>query len=202
MKNLEALLQQPDISYKSAIVEAGHFYANNPITTEELYGLDIGGQVTQKLQDIGLIIIPCILVDNYNAPDIYSQQNLSQLAESGYNTDWVFWEREVVPDAEELLEKLASGNKTKSKKGKTYLKEGFSLLVDDKGTYSCSLLDAGLYVNKYYLSGGMCLTILPETFKPQQETTKRILKAAEYNIPIMNIYYGKDPEKVTVDFSF
>jgi hypothetical protein len=202
MKDLEILLQQNNIVHKAAVVEAGHFYANNPITTEELQGLTIGIQATQKLKDMGLVVIPCTLVDNYNAPDIYSQQNLSQLKNDGYSTDWVFWEKEVVADAEELLGKLSDGNKIKQKKGKTYLKEGFSLLVDDTGKYSCSLLDAGLYVNKFFLSGGICVTVLPETFKPQQETTKKILKAAAYNIPIMNIYYAQDSKKVSLDFSY
>lgn len=202
MKDLEVLLHQSTIAQKAAVVEAGHFYANDQITEEELHGLNIGTEVSKKLQDMGLVVIPCLLVDNYNAPDIYSDKNLSQLKQEGYPTDWVFWEREVTPDAKELLVKLSETNKIKSKRGNTYLKEGFSLLVDDKGKYSCTILDAGLYINKFYLSNGICVTVLPEKFKPQQETTKRILKAAGYTIPILNIYYGNDSEKVSFDFSY
>ncbi len=183
--------------YTTAVIEAGHFYANQSLTQEQLSGIDVGKTMIKKLNELGFQTIPCILIDNYNAVDTKSESNLVEIQGYDYNPKLVLWEKDAVPYSISLLESLKQNDKTKEKKGNMYLKEGFSILQNKDGKYSCALLDAGLYVMKFDLYSGICVTVLPESYKSQQETTKRILKGTGQEIPIINIYYKEDGENQT-----
>lgn len=190
-------------SYKYALVEAGHFYGDKPLNSEQQLGVMVGQTVINALTDMGLQVTPCLLIDDYNAPDIYGVENLEALKEKGFVPSVIYRERSMIPRANSILSQLEIANKTKIRRGAKYFKDGFKILVSEQGKYSCALLDAALYAEKYQDFGGVCVTILPDTYtyRIQQQTTKSILKGCDVVVPILNVYFKQDG-LVSLDFDY
>lgn len=188
--------------YKSALVEAGHFYGNKPLDAEQQLGIQVGRTVTSALLETGLHVTPCLLIDDYNAPDIYSETNLAALKKQGFVPAVIYKERDMISGAKNILNLLDFANKTKVKHGVKYFKDGFKILVSEQGKYSCALLDAALYVEKHQKYGGVSVTVLPETYayRVQQQATKSILRACDIAIPILNVYFNQEA-LVSFDFN-
>lgn len=200
----EILSQITNITtFKRALVEAGHFYANQSLSGEHKLGIKIGQIAVNTLAEMGLQVTPCILIDDYNSPDLYSQENLAVLEQEGFVPQVIYKEKDLIPKAQGVLRLLEAANKVKPKHGAKYFKEGFKILVSDQGQYSCALLDAALYADKYQTFDGVCVTVLPENWinQTQQQTTKAILKGAGIVIPILNVYFN-GVGSISLDFNF
>lgn len=183
--------------YGKALVEAGHFYADNPVGQEHQLGIRVGQAVTSALSELGLEVATCLLVDDYNVPDLYSSANVSRYTEWGYVPDHVYRERDLAPEANIILQMLTDRGKVKKQKnGRVHLTvEGYPLLVDanrSMNPLSCALLDSVLYAKKLKEHGGLCVTVIPQQFAVQQVVTRKILSAAGFNVPILNVYYDRN----------
>lgn len=192
-------------TFSCALVEAGHFYADKPLASEQQVGVCVGMATIDSLQEMGLIATPCILIDDYNAEDKTSESNVTQIRQLGFSPEVIYREKSSQAKAIEILEQLKTSNKTKYRKntGETYLKEGFIKLVKNDGKLTCALLDAALYVQKHQEYAGICVTVLADTpeYRTQQSYTKSILKAAAYSIPILNVYFSEEGS-ISVDFDY
>lgn len=181
-------------SYEHALVEAGYFYGNRPLSEEQQRGVTVGQNVTGALTEMGLHVTTCLLIDDYNVPNIYEVQNLEVLKEWGFKPSVIYRETLMIPGAESILIQLEANNKTKLRNGSKYLKDGFKRLVSNKGKYGCALLDAALYAEKYRVFSGVCVTVLPDTYgyRIQQQTARSILKGCGLSVPVLNVYFQQD----------
>lgn len=199
----------PRSGFSTAIVEAGQFYADTPFSRQDALGLEIGKQATGLLVEMGINVTRCVLVDDYNAEDIHSEENLMRIREVGFEPSIVYRERACTPGATQIFDQLRDSNQAKLKKktASWHLKHSsFAKLKDNEGKFSCALLDAALYRQKQNDFGGACVTILPlvdgvRDYTKQQEYTRAILKSANISVPVLNIFYDTSGN-VSVDFDF
>jgi len=192
--------------YPSALVEAGHFYANEELTSEHYMSMRIGLRVVDGLKQIGLPSTLCLLIDDYNAPDVHSETNLAIAKAHGFNPVITFREKDQFLGTLDIFNSLKIRGKAKIRKktGDWHLKDdGFAKIMNADGKPTCSLLDAALYCHQYTIGGGICVTVLPDTkvYRLEQLHTKSVLKAAGQKIPILNVYFGTK-EEIFLDFDY
>lgn len=191
------------VTYGQALVEAGHFYADREVGVEQKIGIEVGMAAISALEEMGLEVAPCILVDDYNASDLKTESNLLAIQEMGFIPEVTYREKDSLAKALAIIETLESEGKVKTKKsdGSKNLKNPWLRLVEGNGKLSCAILDAALYVQKHEEHGGICVTVLPESYKKQQEATRAILATAGYQMPILNVYFNMEGE-ISVNFDF
>ena len=185
---------------KNALIEAGHFYVQDDITDQHLTGALLGKQIADEIRAVGVNAITSIFVDDYSngclpLSDQDTEVKLQQYDQRGFTPDIVYYEKDMVGQARALSwEMKQDGKVVVFKNGKHFLKEDGTFLSD--GVWpGCSLLDAALFCKKHESmpeEGGVCITVLPDTYKTQQQSVKKILNAAGKQIPIINIYYDKE----------
>ena len=208
--------------FSTAMVEAGHFYVRDGLSSEQLQGIAVGRQVIAALQDMGMQVSSCMFVDDFhlNGKDphgtgAFKSENLSDpkvrdaiisasiesLQDTGFAPEKVYLENDFAAPAQALYHQLEQAGVLKHKKDGTVRLNGIVVLTSD-GTPSCSLLDAATYLGKAQdLDGGLLVTVLPEKWERQQETTRAILAALNQKPPILNVYFSEGGElKVTFDF--
>jgi hypothetical protein len=195
------------ISATSVNVEAGHFYSDLQLREIDVMGIRIGNNVVSLMQELGLHVGRCVLVDDFHAEDIYTTSNLQQMAGHGFLPDVVYMEGSFQDQARSLLTTLEQRGHVKEKKGRKLLKaDNIPMLQKENGDLSCSILDAAVYIAKHDTFGGIQVTVLPEedegkNYRRQQSYTKAILEKAGVSIPILDVFYDIDGT-VSVDFDY
>lgn len=192
---------------ESVVVEAAHIYADREPGQEQQTGALLAARISAGLKPG---VVRTLLIDDYNVngKSLDVKAYLSWLADFGYNPDHVFMESDLVSDAHELIKELKE--KIPSKKlwaprndpwkqnhGLAFwTKHDKVFLVTSQNRPSCPVLDTALYFRKRKL-GGEALTILPETYLPQQRAVKAIMEKLERQVPIVNLYFGPNGRIVT-----
>jgi hypothetical protein len=181
------------------VVEAGHIYVNEVPSLEHKMGAEIGSQASKLFEMLGYKVQKWLFVDNYNPyfedkPIILDEQAyVDSLKDVGFSPDKVMYEADLVDKAEDVLEHLIAENFASKHDltGKYLLNKGNYLLYDpETNHYSCSLLDACLYLEKAKVGDG-AITIIDQQYTPQQKGTLTILKKLGVDTsPIVPIYYS------------
>lgn len=166
------------------IVEAGHIYTNELPAEEHEIGAKIGSEICKALKDLGFVVEKWLFIDDYNPqfenkPILLDESKYeSQLASLGFVPDVKVYESALVEQAEQALQSLVQNNYAQKdyKSQKVALCKHNILLFDpETKKYSCSLLDACLYMKKAQ-KGNVSITVLDQQFEPQQKGTLTVLK--------------------------
>lgn len=204
---LQQEINSLNIQSQQVIVEAGHIYSGEKVSDEHQMGLMIGRCVAEVLEEIGLEVSTMLFIDDYNGSG-ESQETLSLYQESlnsiGFEPKEIVYETSLTTMANDLILDLKRKGKVKKIKERDCLLAGSQGLIDlwRNGKYSCSILDAALYLTKAQKSdGGLLVTVLPKSYREQQRKTKLILSAMQFNTPILNVYFNADG-KIEVDFDY
>lgn len=207
-----------------AVIEAAHFYTDRVFGSEEMLSAKIGSQICDALTQLSIgPIVPMLFIDNLNVDanvTNHTSDNTATLAHSGFHPEVTIYEADMVAKAENILAQIIKRGQrhiedtqtgkihkkntfVKIARGGIYLKKDFKELQKLDGSYTCALLDAAAYVEKFNMFGAVCVTVLPNNsfYSEQQKTTKAILKAAGYDIPILNVYFDQDG-KLTFEYDF
>jgi hypothetical protein len=215
MSELQTYFQQT--GYKTALVEAGHFYANKEVGDEQEVGVQVGQELIGRLSSLGVRAVPALFIDNYNAsdPGDMVKRNRAVLEGWGWTPGNVLWERQAVGTAMGLIEKLnATENPVTHKplanqwrNGSCHLEwhtprttqHGLIYDHDDiqlmnrEGHLSCPVLDAASHVQRWQTMGqeGVCVTVLPDTYQQQQWEMQQVLRLSGLQVPIINAFYDR-----------
>ncbi len=215
-----------DLPFQSAIIEAGHFYADKGMSPmgdsdvrHAMMGIDLVSEVLRNIG--GKQARLWWFIDEMHQNDHFDRMTQDGLFSSPLYEEmkrrWTLppdnivfeSEPELQQEALNLVDKIPGEWLINMRKGISLVREGMPNYIlckkDSRKKFcdpSCSLLDAALYVRKseFTEENGVCITILPEEYRSQQDTTKLILKRTGYNIPILNVYFNKTRE-VSLDFS-
>lgn len=207
----------------SFVIEACHFYKNHPLTEPEIAEIETCGKLAYDLAlALGQTgqVERIIFVDDYNIirgkvvsedPLENSKQTWQVIEDSGFaeKVKFVFLESLMLQAASGVLAGLLLTGCCRQTKSKTILNvpsenEGVVLLREGSGDGipSCALLDASCYGLKgEYFPGTIHITILPDSYRNQQEETQQVMKASGIKVPIINIFVGVDGSQ-QVEFNF
>lgn len=198
----------PVSEFSTALVEAGHIYAGEAPDDEVKMGLQIGVAVKETLKELGMVVGTMLFVDDYNGRGS-GQETLEViqpvLESTGFLPDSVVFEKDLVPAASQLkynLPKVKSGPKG------SFAVHGSEIIYLERQDmfgdtkYTCQALDAALYMQKAESAlGGLLVTVLPASYKDQQNATKALVREAGCQAPILNVYFDKEG-KIMVDFDY
>jgi len=181
---------------KKVIVEASHIYTDHTPGKEH----EIGAKIASVMD--GFLSWPDYVVENWLFIDDLLDHNpegksfdlvgyLEFLEGFGFIPDKIVHESDLISDAEKHFSKLEYFHLITKGKDGVYLKDGNKTLKEGE-KFSCSLLDACFYLKKLKCAD-FTITILPESYKDQQSSTKKILKSLGKNTsPILNVFYTED----------
>lgn len=195
----------------TACVEAAHIYTDEQPGLEHQMSAVIGTNVSRILEEMGVDVNRMLFVDDFNADskDLDIHEYESFITKHGFIPDVVVMETTLVEDAKEIVRVLEGLGLTEvNKNGATILKkkekrEKEVVLKKSPSLGSvpaCSALDAALYIKKFEHSG-VCVTVLHERWKNQQDSVKRVITALGMEIPVLDVYYS-DTGDVSVDFDY
>lgn len=202
-------LRNLSLFYTHAVIEAGHQYADSrfsPVGEKDLYLSKMGKEIAMEIRES--FMLPSSLwwfIDELHcSPDGIDKSFIENLRDmnkkTGFNPEVTIFEsnKNLQDEALSLIERIPEEHLLKYRKGVSLIRDGQSnyLLCQkdkNKNLYDpkCCLIDAALYVKKWDTTKreGVCITILPNVYEDQQDTTKLILERADFSIPIVNIYY-------------
>ncbi len=206
IKGLPNVGQTPTIC-----VEAGHIYTDETPSLKHEIGAMVGAKVSSLLEEMGFSVQRMLFIDDYNAVsndlDIGSYQSLLQ--GHGFAPEVTVMESSLTQNAQEIVETLEKQGLTEeNRNGTVVLKKGHKrekdiVLKKSPGmglVPSCAALDAALYLKKFE-TVGVCVTVLHQEWKGQQEGVKKVLNALGKSIPILEVYYTDDGD-IEFDFDY
>lgn len=179
-------------------LEAAHIYMDQKPTEEQKNGASIGYELAQCFPRSRKLL----MIDDLNvtSQSLDTAQYLEWLKGFGFSPDEVFMESNLVDSGISLLQRIKETVKKKKLAIKTPLAGseaqpiglrtalGRVPLITEKGRLSCALLDAAFYLRKAQTTY-VSLTILPESYAPQQQATFEVLKAAGEHLRIVNVFF-------------
>lgn len=203
---IEQIMSTRNVS--NALIEAGHIYAGNQPDGEVTMGLEIGRALYESLVEMGMKVDTMLFIDDYNGHGSGPEtlQAMQPIFETtGFFPVHIVYENNLVNSARNLQYSLP---KVKQRSKSVFAVVG-SDIIDIERTdefnetkVTCIALDAALYLEKAkQANGGLLVTVLPQQYKPQQEKTKALARAAGCNAPILNCYFD-DQGKIKVDFDY
>lgn len=194
-----------------ACVEAGHIYTDETPSLSHEIGAMVGANFCTELERMGIVVQRMLFVDDYNATsnDLNLADYSSLLSKHGFAVDRTVMESTLREDAEKVIARLqASSMAELNRNGAVILKKNQKrekTIVLQKssstgGGPACAALDAALYLLKAR-EAGLCVTVLHQQWKDQQEGVKKVLKALGENVPILEVYYSDDGD-IEVEFDY
>ena len=171
-------------------VEAAHIYTNETPSDDHFFCAQVGSRVVEAISGNGSSIVKMLFIDDYHPAESILDLDayIGKLERAGFTPDEVMRESSLTESAHRLLESL--NGQTVKREGKTYLDEPNLFLVGADGTLGCNLLDAALYLEKFE-KFDFSVTILPETYRSQQNGVRRLLKVLGHEtVPVANVYYN------------
>ena len=182
------------------IIEAAHIYTYEHTAPEHLISAQIGASISQYFHLLGAKVEHWLFIDNYNhhfenKPEILDlQDHVHKISEQGWKPHHLVFEKDLVTSAHQILETLLKEQYAKEhSSGAIILAKGNILLYDPHvRRYSCSLLDASLYIQKLSTSS-TCITVLPQEYHTQQCATKLILKKLGVDTKDIHSVYFEAP---------
>lgn len=194
------------VTNQPALVEAGHFYANEAFGPEHKASIALGLHVLKQLDSLGITGIPCLFIDNYNAKGSLEleEANIAIIKDQGFVPHEIFHEADMEEKAENLLSQLEQKGKVSYQQSRDIkrLKANPPQVLKEENKLNCALLDSAFYIEKFNKYKSLCITILPERLKSQQHAVKAILKVLEIKIPILDVYFDKQGIISSVDFEY
>lgn len=200
-----------NVQLRPVCIEAAHIYMDEEPTLRHEIGAMVGARLATIIEEMGFPVERMLFIDDYNASsqdlDIGAYRQL--ISEHGFASDTLVMESSLVEQADHVIALLEQQGMTEvTKQGATILKKNYkkdSTIVlkksPDRGAIpACAALDAALYLRKYEQSG-ICITVLHEEWKGQQDGVKKVLQTLGANIPIFEVYYN-DVGDVDVEFDY
>lgn len=167
---------------KEASIEYAHIYTNNHIGEEQIFSLEILGEL--KNEEASLVV----LVDDYSFPDPSFDYDVftNWLSDQGFRPDLVFRESQLIPVCDDVLKVLED----------EVLKNQIVDYVKAK-KYPCSLFIAAWYLLRLGhissplfpkdLKAKRLINILPSSFRPFEDKALEIIKATKYRESVSKI---------------
>ncbi|MBP6098549.1 MAG: hypothetical protein KA477_01040 [Candidatus Levybacteria bacterium] len=192
-------------------IEAGHIYTDETPSLSHEIGAIVGHNVSQILEGMGVTVQKMLFVDDYNAlsHNLNVEEYRSLLNSHGFEPDILVMESSLVQDAYQVIAELEVNSLTETNKNgalilkKNHKKEKDIVLRKSPSMESlpaCAALDTALYIKKNERAG-ICVTVLHEKWKSQQEAVKKVLKALGKDIPILEIFFT-DYGEIEIDFDY
>lgn len=183
--------------FTKAVVEAGHIYTDETPGVAHQLSAGIGGKILRECARIGIEAKGMLFVDDYNAEafNVDLHGYVSSLAACGFPVSRIVMESSMQEGAESVIGQLAGLGLIKNKKDKRTVyphNEGEVLLRKSEkagGGPACDALDSALYIHKATNLDLLCITVLPESYRPQQVRVGRVLAALNTRIPILNVFF-------------
>ncbi len=177
---------------RSVCVEVAHIYMNETPGEEHDFSAQIGASLTEQLEEKDCLVSKMLFIDNYNpGPDEFRLDVdgfIVRLDQRGFEPDIVTFETALELPARNLL--LSLNDNMRKHEGRVFLNQRSILLIDHERP-TCNLLDAALYVAKLSMFE-LAITVLPSSYKSQQASVRRVLRALGYShLPIINIYFDE-----------
>ncbi len=189
----EILLATEKLQLKKAVVECGHFYTGKPFDEGQEFGVGIGLNIAQQLEVAGLTVEKWLFVDDFHGAATEYSAEIGQLA------NWSFEPNKIVSEAEQTGLALVLHDLLRLRgviePGQIDLPwwQGGVRLIYNHSQYtnpSCELIDASLYIEKLGPNKDrLCVTVLPDFYKEQQEKTRKILRAYGLFKPLIMVIY-------------
>lgn len=178
---------------RSVCVEAAHIYMNATPNDEHYFSAQVGARLSEELETKDCFVSKMLFIDNYNpGPDEFVldvEGYLAHLRQEEFGPNIVTFETALELPARNLL--MSLNNNVYKLEGRIFLNHR-NILVMDHERPTCNLLDATLYVAKFSLFE-LSITVLPNSYKTQQASVRRVLRALGYtHLSIINVYFDEN----------
>ena len=186
---------------RKVALEGAHIYGDETPTTFHRDQMKTTGLLRAHLMEKGLEVESLMFIDDFHPKEmtLNVESYVAQAAKHGWPIDRVFFESDMVPIADIMIETLRGIQKAIPSgegivlpgRGETHLRR------PDDGQHSCSVLDAAFTVLKHSMvEAHGIINVLPKELKGQQTHTRKILRAfmGKKHLPFFNFFLVSDKD--------
>lgn len=206
------------------VLEACHFYARHELSQDELNELRshavVSSDLIKSMQNFGQNVQSALFIDDLNIVNGHqissdSNQNMINLIEllhtNGYHFDHTYFESAMINGASTIISELLLKGAAQKHGQLGFMNwqadqdQRVSLLksTSEETIPTCAVLDTTCYLEKakQYGETSVHITLLPASFKSEQDDCMKILKEIDEKVKIINIYIEEDGS-FTTKFNF